>query len=696
MAGRWMSFVCGVRSRSSCARMGALALVVCSISIGEARAQSRFSMIKGDDDLARHGDLYGTDVDNARDFVAVGAPRGMHELFDPGYIPAGCVYVHRLNSVLDYPSEMGTGPEVQRLFGAGPNFYTLPDDRFGTSVSFDELTLAVGAPGFMFIQELCADRTGAVIVFEQDPTTLTFPFNAASGGFTTAVMVGPSNGVDDEEFGFSVVLDGDRLFVGAPGAAHPSGGTPGAVYVFQRNGGTWTEVQKIFSSTAQGDGRFGHSLDVQGSELVVGAPLEDKVVGIFSINAVGYAYHFEDVPGVGWTQRNRIASSVEGANSRFGDAVAISRNSMAISAVSAQDGQGTFPGKVETLERDDNGTPSISDDTWDSTQTLTPPQNALPRRFGEDLDLEGDLLVVGAPWLSSDFQFPYLDPLPQGRVFVYERDGSAWVQKDVLTAPPSPPCVCGPLDCCDCLATSTDIGDKFGTAVSITRGIGEADHGVLIGAPRAYTGLPPSIAVEIPPKLQICPGDPGCPPHLCPVPPTTCPPDPESGTVCCPCTKIAVFCTSQAPLEGAFSTIPGAAFRYRLTLNGSTRTIDLSDGGTQELEIDGGKAAALGVYVVVGSITGVEPGAAAGNVIIPLVVDVYYLQILPLVGSLDPPFHLFVGALDANGKATASFVVPPGSSPDYAGTYYHAAAIFDSAGQVIVNATNPVELVLTP
>ena len=63
------------------------------------------------------------------------------------------------------------------------------------------------------------------------------------------------------------MLNGTTVLAGAP-----TDGASGAVYVFQRNGGVWSQVQKITAPQAPNGARFGHSLDVDGNTLVVGAP----------------------------------------------------------------------------------------------------------------------------------------------------------------------------------------------------------------------------------------------------------------------------------------------------------------------------------------------------------------------------------------------------------------------------------------
>ncbi len=70
--------------------------------------------------------------------------------------------------------------------------------------------------------------------------------------------------VSGGHFGASVALEGERLFVGSPGA--------GAIWIFEAIDGVWTKTHGIH--IADDDGSFGAAMDVEGDRLLVGAPNE--------------------------------------------------------------------------------------------------------------------------------------------------------------------------------------------------------------------------------------------------------------------------------------------------------------------------------------------------------------------------------------------------------------------------------------
>jgi hypothetical protein len=118
----------------------------------------------------------------------------------------------------------------------------------------------------------------------------------------------------------------------------------------------------------------------------------------------------------------------------------------------------------------------------------------------------------------------------------------------------------------------------------------------------------------------------------------------------------------------------------------------------QTLEISLGAAHALELDYLLGSTTGASPGTPAGDgVTLPLNLDSYFLHTLatpniaPLSGSL--------GTLNALGKATAQFTLPPALDPALVGlTVNHAAVSFTIGplGATMTAATDPAPVTLTP
>ena len=119
-------------------------------------------------------------------------------------------------------------------------------------------------------------NSGSAYVFERD------------GGIWTEVAKLKVNDADDNDFfGFSVNISGDRVVIGSPQSDEVYS-TSGSAYVFERDEvGVWTEVGKLTASDAASEDFFGISVSMSGDLITVGAWADDDA-GVFS----GSAYVF--------------------------------------------------------------------------------------------------------------------------------------------------------------------------------------------------------------------------------------------------------------------------------------------------------------------------------------------------------------------------------------------------------------------
>jgi hypothetical protein len=153
-----------------------------------------------------------------------------------------------------------------------------------------------------------------------------------------------SDGGAAHNFGGVVVLAGDRLAAGALGA-FDAGLPTGAVYVFERAGGTWTETAKIAPSLPTGQDFFGDSIALEGNRLAVGASLDDTL----GTNA-GAAYVF-GFDGNSWQALAKLTASAGAPGDNFGDSVALDEGFLAVGGVGA-DGPPADSGAVWVFRHD--------------------------------------------------------------------------------------------------------------------------------------------------------------------------------------------------------------------------------------------------------------------------------------------------------------------------------------------------------
>jgi hypothetical protein len=172
-------------------------------------------------------------------------------------------------------------------------------DGFGSSVAISGTLAVVGAP---------YHGSGRAYVFT----------DTAAGWKETAELIG-SDPAGDDDFGWSVAIAGGTVVVSAPG--HGNGG--GRAYVFARSPVGWSRTGELVGSDTVANDRFGSSVGISGSTVVVSASNYD--------NSSGTVYVFSQT-GSGWAQTGRLRATDTRAGDNFGYVVSLSGDSAAVGA----------------------------------------------------------------------------------------------------------------------------------------------------------------------------------------------------------------------------------------------------------------------------------------------------------------------------------------------------------------------------
>ena len=181
------------------------------------------------------------------------------------------------------------------------------DDRFGYSVAIDGSYAIVAAFGEDHDASGTSASTtndpdyktkaGAAYIFERD----------INGNWSQVQKIVATDRQADDNFGYSVSIDGNYAIVGAYGEDHDASGTSvstttdtdyketaGSAYIFERTNGSWHEVQKIVADDRGSLDIFGYSVDISGKYTIVGAFSEnDDASGNNYKATAGSAYIFE-------------------------------------------------------------------------------------------------------------------------------------------------------------------------------------------------------------------------------------------------------------------------------------------------------------------------------------------------------------------------------------------------------------------
>ncbi len=310
---------------------------------------------------------------------------------------------------------------------------------------------------------------------------------------SASIYIKASNPAEDARFGGAVAVsaDGSTLAVGASGESSSATGIDGdqtdrsaadagAVYVFTRVGGTWSQAAYIkASNTYQGD-TFGTSvaLSADGSTLVIGAPQErSSATGIDGDQAdrtapgAGAVYVFSRADGR-WSQQAYVKASNTETYDDFGRSVALSADgdTLAVGAGAEDSGAAGIDGDQDDESVFDAGAVYVfsrAGGKWSQEAYVKASNPGQSYSFGiVGLSADGATLAVAATGEQSramGIDGPQANDgaIGAGAVYVYARAGGTWSQQAYVKA------------------SNTDAGYRFGSSM----GLSSDGSTMAVGAP---------------------------------------------------------------------------------------------------------------------------------------------------------------------------------------------------------------------
>lgn len=358
-------------------------------------------------------------------------------------------------------------------------------DHFGDAVALSGNTLVVGVPH----DERNADGStmsgvvdvGAVYVFVRTGST-----------WVEEAYLKASNAQSGDFFGNAVAISGDTLVVAAPredGGGNTVGADPiddcddaalncaidsGAVYVFQRNAGVWSQQAYIKSSTNESPRQFGTAVAVEG-DTVLAAADDESTMGSFS----GGVFVYERTGSV-WVEAQLVHSPEPSPFDRMGGAIALSGSTFAVSALGEDSDTPGIGGAFDNNAAVASGTVLIytrGPVQWEFQESIKASNPDVSDGFGSAIALDGNTLVVAAlreDGGASGVDGPQLDDCgadpelncstSSGAAYVFERTAGVWAQQAYLKA------------------SNNDVPNQlFGTSVAVS------GNRVLIGALNEYS-----------------------------------------------------------------------------------------------------------------------------------------------------------------------------------------------------------------
>lgn len=282
-------------------------------------------------------------------------------------------------------------------------------DQFGYSVSVSGDTIVIGANG--------EDSASAGIDGNGDDNSLpssgaAYVFERVGTAWNQVAYLKASNPDAGDEFGDAVAIDGDTIAIGARTESSAAGDPAdnsvpgsGAVYVFHREAGTWSQEAVLKAANAGNHDWFGFSVSVSGDSILVGAIGEDSssrwIDGEDNDDALGAgaAYVFVRESVGSWTQEAYLKAWNADVNDAFARRVSISGDLLVVGAHNEDSASMGVGGDPEDDSSFNSGAAYVFErvqGVWFKRSYLKPSNTGVDDNFGWWVAVSGSTVVVGA------------------------------------------------------------------------------------------------------------------------------------------------------------------------------------------------------------------------------------------------------------------------------------------------------------
>jgi len=264
--------------------------------------------------------------------------------------------------------------------------------------------------------------------------------SATASAATDEATLRPDDPADRHDFGDAIAIDGDTAVIGTPrhdqGAEDDNRADRGAVYVFTRDGGEWSQETKLTQPDAADGDEFGEAVAIDGDTIAVGAPGNDSSRGLAGDYGAVYVFAAE---GEGYALETILQPDDTFDDQEVGSDLALEGDTVVVGAPGTSespDGFDDFSGTAYVWQR--------SDGSWSLEAELDRDSDRYSDRytaFGTAVAFDGETALVGAPGVVRSLVSTY-----PGGVFAYA--ASDWNETAEITHEDS------------------DGGDRFGAAIA--------------------------------------------------------------------------------------------------------------------------------------------------------------------------------------------------------------------------------------
>jgi hypothetical protein len=252
---------------------------------------------------------------------------------------------------------------------------------YSVAISAEGDVFAAGAP---MREECCTTYIGGVYIYRR----------GAAGWYREALVI-PTDAPLNFHIGNSIAMSGDGRYVAGRAFVSQTSAVPsGAVYVFEHNAGSWTQVAKLQEPVAYSNGGFGMALamDYDGRTLVAGNTSDSRYA---SLNGAATIFR---VTSTGWSFDGVVLPNPPIAGGYFGGSVSLNNSGdrLFVGEVGAVVGGVDDAGRVDEFHRGVAG--------WSRVAShVTPTPGATGGGFGKVVrsSASGHRWVASEPW--ADF-----------------------------------------------------------------------------------------------------------------------------------------------------------------------------------------------------------------------------------------------------------------------------------------------------
>ena len=274
---------------------------------------------------------------------------------------------------------------------------------FGVSLSADGNT-AVVATVQVVDTETSSVGTGKAFVYTR---------RDGEWDLSTPATLTLSEGGSYSSGGLAVSENGDTVAVGYSTTDSATMAQSGTVLVFSRPDSGWVSTSvsaQLTMPSGESEGSFGRAVSISGGTIVVGAYGDDSYSYYSSYR--GSAFVFTRPEG-GWVSTSSAAKLTAPAGDpgdQFGGAVAVSGDTVVITAPGDRDIRGYWVGSAYVFTRPASGWVS----TWESVKLTAPDgwSSYWSGDFGSSVAVKGDKIVIGSPGYYSESSGAYVFTKP--------------------------------------------------------------------------------------------------------------------------------------------------------------------------------------------------------------------------------------------------------------------------------------------